>query len=83
MTFHHKLSKTLILAEILTFIVTFIHSKLVGLCLYSKTKVGSAGFEPTTSGTQNPNHTKLDHDPDVIAQKCLQFNLLIVYDDFK
>ena len=40
-------------------------------------EVGSAGFEPTTSGTQNPNHTKLDHDPDVIAQKCPQFNLLM------
>ena len=29
--------------------------------------MGSAGFEPTTSGTQNPNHTMLDHDPDVDA----------------
>lgn len=29
--------------------------------------MGSAGFEPTTSGTQNPNHAKLDHDPDVSA----------------
>jgi hypothetical protein len=29
--------------------------------------MGSAGFEPTTSGTQNPNHAKLDHDPDVNA----------------
>ncbi len=25
--------------------------------------VGLAGFEPTTSGTQNQNHTKLDHNP--------------------
>jgi hypothetical protein len=31
--------------------------------------MGSAGFEPTTSGTQNPNHTKLDHDPDVECTK--------------
>ena len=51
-------------------------------CLYPILKMGSAGFEPTTSGTQNPNHTKLDHDPDVIAQKCPQFKLLI-YDYFK
>ena len=43
---------------------------------YPITKVGSAGFEPTTSGTQNPNHTKLDHDPDVNAQKRPQFKLL-------
>ncbi len=45
--------------------------------------MGSAGFEPTTSGTQNPNHAKLDHDPDVIAQKSPQFKLLITSDDFK
>ena len=27
--------------------------------------VGLAGFEPTTPGTQNQDHTKLDHNPDV------------------
>ncbi len=32
-------------------------------------EMGSAGFEPTTSGTQNPNHAKLDHDPDVECTK--------------
>ena len=35
--------------------------------LYPPKMVGSAGFEPTTSGTQNPNHTKLDHDPEMKA----------------
>lgn len=25
--------------------------------------MGLTGFEPATSGTQNPNHTKLDHNP--------------------
>lgn len=30
--------------------------------------VGLAGFEPTTPGTQNQDHTKLDHNP-VIYRK--------------
>ncbi len=30
--------------------------------------MGLAGFEPTTSGTQNQNHTKLDHNPDETAE---------------
>ena len=38
-------------------------------------KMGSAGFEPTTSGTQNPNHTKLDHDPAVSGKFLPQFKL--------
>ena len=25
--------------------------------------MGLTGFEPATSGTQSPNHTKLDHNP--------------------
>ncbi|SVA05760.1 uncharacterized protein METZ01_LOCUS58614 [marine metagenome] len=25
--------------------------------------MGTAGFEPATSGTQSPNHTKLDYVP--------------------
>ena len=28
-----------------------------------KIKVGLTGFEPATSGTQSPNHTKLDYNP--------------------
>lgn len=44
--------------------------------------VGLAGFEPTTSGTQNQNHTKLDHNPLKFAQQSPQFKPAI-YDDFK
>ena len=42
-------------------------------------KMGSAGFEPTTSGTQNPNHTKLDHDP----AECANFFPPFKLHDFK
>lgn len=28
-----------------------------------KIKMGLTGFEPATSGTQSPNHTKLDYNP--------------------
>jgi hypothetical protein len=64
------------------------NNQLIHFCFHRlfatrKYQVGSAGFEPTTSGTQNPNHTKLDHDPDVNAQKRPQFKLLISYDDLK
>ncbi len=52
---------------IITLAITFIHSQIRSHYLYSIKMVGSAGFEPTTSGTQNPNHAKLDHDPDVSA----------------
>lgn len=37
--------------------------------------VGLAGFEPTTSGTQNQNHTKLDYNPIQFADKSPQFKL--------
>ena len=41
--------------------------------------VGTAGFEPATSGTQNPNHTKLDYVP--MSNKILFPNLsMIDYD---
>ncbi|SMH71356.1 protein of unknown function [Candidatus Nitrosotalea okcheonensis] len=54
---------------VLVFIRTLVYSQTQSPHLYPKMKMGSAGFEPTTSGTQNPNHAKLDHDPDVICTK--------------
>ena len=59
--------KILVSIFILIKIHTFIHSQILDPCLYPYKIMGSAGFEPTTSGTQNPNHAKLDHDPDVNA----------------
>ena len=40
--------------------------------------VGLAGFEPTVPGTQNQNHTKLDHNPNNIIDQKPQFKLDII-----
>ena len=42
--------------------------------------MGTAGFEPATSGTQSPNHTKLDYVP--IPNKILSPNLSMTYYHF-
>ncbi len=73
--------KTYVIILIITFIISFILalvcSQMKLSYLYPIKIMGSAGFEPTTSGTQNPNHTKLDHDPDVMQLETPQFKLHI------
>lgn len=59
--------ETLVHTFIITFIPALVYSQTQVQYLYPFKIVGSAGFEPTTSGTQNPNHTKLDHDPEMRA----------------
>ena len=43
-----------------------------------KIKMGTAGFEPATSGTQSPNHTKLDYVPCVDRIMIPNFNYEII-----
>lgn len=42
--------------------------------------MGLEGFEPSTPGTQNQNHTKLDHNPTMMPKLYPQFKLDIIID---
>ncbi len=47
-------------------IITLLVHYEFGIIIFVFTKkyeMGLTGFEPATSGTQSPNHTKLDHNP--------------------
>ncbi len=57
LTLLHRLAKVIPNYQIIIFPV-----------IKNKKQVGLAGFEPTTSGTQNQNHTKLDHNPNESAE---------------